>query len=147
MWRARRLTIATYFGASVRACALLAVCLLLGATGAGGQALTLELSAPSELRVGERALLAVTLELPAGAASPLLLTQTAEGEALEVVRGRLMRADARDPEATPLRFDLPVVARAPGTSIVRVHALAYVCAPACRAVEAEARVSVAVLVP
>jgi len=98
-----------------------------------------------ELHVGDRAALSVTLSLPASAAAPLLLTQSVEGEALEVVRGRLMRGDARDPTAQPLVFDVPVSARAPGTSIVRVHALVYLCASQCRAVELEQRLSVVVL--
>ena len=39
----------------------------------------------------------------------MLLTQTVEGEAVEVVRGRLMRKDARDPEALPLRTQARVL--------------------------------------
>jgi hypothetical protein len=136
---------------------LLTVALLAGSSAlAADIAPALQVTEAKELRVGERAFLEVTLELPADAASPLLVTQTVEGEAVEVVRGRLMRKDARDPEATPLRFDIPLLARAPGTSIVRVHALIYPCSArgrndsltrpdACAALELEKRVSVVVL--
>jgi len=105
----------------------------------------LRVAEPRELRVGERTALEVTLELTPDVASPLLVTQTVEGEAVEVVRGRLMRKDARDPEAAALRFDVPVLAHAPGTSIVRVHALVYRCREVCQALELETRVSVVVL--
>ncbi|MFT3921153.1 MAG: hypothetical protein QM778_01330 [Myxococcales bacterium] len=108
-------------------------------------AATLRVAEPRELQVGDRAALSVTLTLPAQAGAPLLLTQSVEGEALEVVRGRLLRSDARDPQASPLSFDVPVLARAPGTSIVRVHALIYLCDAQCEAVEIEQRVSVRVL--
>jgi hypothetical protein len=107
--------------------------------------LQLHVAEAQELRVGDRAVLDVSLDLPANAAAPLLLTQTVEGEAVEVVRGRLMRKDARDPNARQLHFDVPLLARAPGTSIVRVHALVYVCQAQCEAVELEKRVSIAVL--
>lgn len=113
------------------------------AAAEGGPAL--RVAEPRELRVGERTTLEVTLELTPDVASPLLVTQTVEGEAVEVVRGRLMRKDARDPEAASLRYDVPVLAHAPGTSIVRVHALVYRCREVCQALELETRVSVVVL--
>jgi hypothetical protein len=117
--------------------------LALGA--APGAGVSLEVRAPTELRAGARALLDVTVVLPANAAEPVLLTQSAEGEALEVVRGRFMRSDARDTDGGVLRFELPVLARAVGAGVVRVHALAYVCAPDCLALEREARTTVSVL--
>jgi hypothetical protein len=65
-----------------------------------------------------------------------------------VVRGRFLRGDALAPTSQPLRFQLPVVGRAPGTSILRTQALAYVCrGEHCEALEAETRVSIAVLAP
>jgi hypothetical protein len=73
------------------------------------------------------------------------LTPYREGRSLEVVKGRLLRSDARDPTAKPLRFALPVLASAPGTALIGVRLLAYVCAPRCRAVEAETRANVVVL--
>jgi len=105
----------------------------------------LTLEVPRELRVGEHAHVELTLELPPEAAESLLLTAYREGKSLEVVKGRLLRSDARDPAARPLRFALPVLATAPGTALVGVRLLAYVCAPACRAVEAETRYAMSVL--
>ena len=105
----------------------------------------LTLEVPRELHVGEHAHVDLVVELPAEAAEPLLVTPFREGEALDVVKGRLLRSDARDPSATPLRFELPVLAAAPGTALIGVKLLAYVCAPRCRAVEVEARASVLVL--
>jgi hypothetical protein len=129
---------------SVRRSTWLASWLLCSTAMADG-APALRIADPRELRVGERASLEVALELPVDVATPLLLTQKVEGEAVEVVRGRLMRKDARDPEAVPLVFDVPLLARAPGTSIVRVHALVYRCRETCQALELEKRVSVVVL--
>jgi hypothetical protein len=105
----------------------------------------LTLSAPRELHVGEHAHVELLVELPPEAAEPLLITPYREGEALDVVKGRLLRSDARDPAARPLRFALPVLASAPGTAWVGVRLLAYLCAPRCRAVEVETRANVVVL--
>jgi hypothetical protein len=62
-----------------------------------------------------------------------------------VVKGRLLRSDARDAQANPLVFELPVLARAPGSALIGVRLLAYLCEPGCRAVEVEARANVMVL--
>lgn len=105
----------------------------------------LRLEVPRELHVGEHAQLALWVDLPAHAGVPVLITPYREGEALEIVRGRLLRSDARDPRADPLRFELPVLARAPGTGLIGVRLLAYVCEPQCRAVEVETRANVVVL--
>lgn len=105
----------------------------------------LVLEVPRELRVGEHAHVELTVVLPPEAAEPLLLTPYREGKSLEVVKGRLLRSDARDPAARPLRFALPVLAIAPGTALIGVRLLAYVCAPRCRAVESETRANVVVL--
>lgn len=116
-----------------------------GPAAARGPGLAIE--APEPLRVGDHRALVVTLSLPA-AASPavLLVTARGQGAALEIVRGRLLRADARDPAASPLVFDLPVVAREPGTAVVRVHAAAYDCRDGqCEPVEVEAVKTVLVL--
>jgi hypothetical protein len=121
------------------------VCGVLSLGSAPTPGLSLRLNAPNEVRVGERMSLQIELELPPGAAAPVLLTQSAAGEAIEVLRGRLSRSDAREVHGNVLRFELPLLARAPGTGIVRVHALAYVCAEACVAVESEARASLLVL--
>jgi hypothetical protein len=105
----------------------------------------LALEVPRELHVGEHAHVELLVELPREAAEPLLLTPYREGEALEVVKGRLLRSDARDPSAKSLRFALPVLAKTPGTAWIGVRLLAYVCAPRCRAIEAETRANVVVL--
>jgi hypothetical protein len=109
--------------------------------------LSFRLSGPPEMRVGERGAVTITLELGPDDAPNVLLTPVVDGGAIEVVRGRLLRDDARDPQSRLLTFELPVLARAPGTGAVRVHALAYRCTPRCVALEREARVSVVVLSP
>jgi hypothetical protein len=103
------------------------------------------LAVPHELHVGEHAHVELTLELPPEAAEPLLVTPYREGKALEVVKGRLLRSDARDPGAHPLRFALPVLATAPGTALIGVRVLAYLCASRCRVLELEAHSNVVVL--
>jgi hypothetical protein len=107
----------------------------------------MRITPPRELHVGEHARLELEVSLPAQAAGPLLITPFCEGQALEVVKGRLLRSDARDPNERPLRFELPVLARAAGVARVGVQLLAYVCEhqERCRAVEAEARADVVVL--
>lgn len=116
-------------------------------TQAGAASPALQLTPPRELHVGEHARFELIVTLPAQAAGPLLITPFREGQALEVVKGRLLRSDARDADETPLRFELPVLARAAGVARVGVRLLAYVCErdDRCRAVEAEARVDVMVL--
>jgi hypothetical protein len=73
-----------------------------------------------------------------------LLTPRSEGTAVEVVRGRLMRADARQPDAEELEFRIPIVAREAGTAILRVRASGYLCEARCRAVDAQASLIVSV---
>lgn len=114
---------------------LVMLCLL---TAAAPRAPTLKMQAPSKLKVGDRASVKLTLTLPEGSAEPLLLTPTSDGPAVEVVRGRLMRSDARDARANPLRFEIPIVARRPGTSVLRVRVLSYHCNEQCTAVQSEA---------
>jgi hypothetical protein len=78
----------------------------------------------------------VLVELDVAMAAPLLLTPSVEGFAVEVVRGRLLRSDAKPVDASHLRFDIPVVARSEGTAIFRVELSTYVCEPRCRLVTA-----------
>jgi hypothetical protein len=78
----------------------------------------------------------VVVQLPAAANAPLLLTPRVEGSAVEVVRGRLSRSDAKALDATHLRFEVPVVARSEGTAILRVDVSTYVCEPRCVRVSA-----------
>jgi hypothetical protein len=123
--------------------------LLAGAAHAHGQAArgapSLKLQLPTDLHVGEHARFVIEVHMPPGAGQPLLLTPFREGQALEVVKGRLLRSDARDAQANPLLFELPVLARAPGSALIGVRLLAYQCEPGCRSVEVEARASVMVL--
>ena len=79
----------------------------------------------------------VFVQLPEGSdALPLLLTPRIEGAAVELVRGRLMRSDAKQEDRTRLRFEVPVVARSQGTAILRISVVTYVCAQSCQRIEA-----------
>ncbi|MEM1415788.1 MAG: hypothetical protein AAGH15_12850 [Myxococcota bacterium] len=81
---------------------------------------------PAPLRVGDRRM--VVLEVRGvGADLPVLVTADEEGTAIEVVRGRLTRLDAEDPAAPALRFPVPLVARAAGTSVLRAELRTFVC--------------------
>lgn len=89
--------------------------------------------------------IAVSVELPSGRDNlPLLLTPRIEGAAVELVRGRLLRSDAKQIDASHLRFEIPVVARSEGTAILRVHLTTYLCTDACRQVEVTATAVLAV---
>lgn len=106
----------------------------------------LTISPPAVLRVGDHVPLVLTLALPEDALGFVMLTPSSQGNALDVVRGRLLRADARNPEAKPLVFDLPVVAREAGTAIVHVRAAFYRCREQkCVQAEVQASESVRVL--
>lgn len=106
----------------------------------------LSLELPVDLRVGQHARVLLSVQLPPAAARPLLVTPFHEGAALEIVKGRLLRADARDPAENPLRFELPILALAPGAAVIGARLLAYVCdKTSCRAVEVETRANVVVL--
>ena len=112
---------------------------LLSGGGAAGQSPPpppLELVAPAELRTGDRTGITALVRLPGD--EPFLLTPHSEGTAVEVVRGRLMRGDADDPRAHPLRLRIPIVARHAGDSLVRVRLTGFACAERCEPVRAEA---------
>jgi hypothetical protein len=95
---------------------------------------------PESLTVDDRASVIVEVHVLPEGHRPVLLTPTSEGSAVEVVRGRLLRADAEDPEAAVLRFSIPIVARTPGTSVLRVHVSGWACEQRCRPVESDAEV-------
>ncbi len=99
-------------------------------------AVRVELAPERMLRAGAHASIEVVVHMPEGNDSPLMLTPSVEGEALEVVRGRLTRPDAKpvDGDATRLRFEVPVRARSEGTAILRVDVMTYVCARKCERV-------------
>jgi len=106
---------------------------------ASAQASSILIEPHASMRVGDRASLVVRLDLPADASEPVLLTTGSEGSALEVVRGRFVRLDAKGPSASALRFEVPLVARAAGSAIFRAHVLFYRCAKICVAVEQDAQ--------
>lgn len=97
--------------------------------------LSVQLDAPPSLQAGDRA--EVVARVSGAGPHPLLLTPRSEGTAIEVVRGRLMRADARDSRAGILQFRIPIVARSAGTAVLRVVVAGYACADRCRLVRAE----------
>jgi hypothetical protein len=109
------------------------------AAGAGAQArLAIEIQGGDSLARASHASVPVLVSVPAGDATPLLLTPSVEGSAVEVVRGRLLRSDAKPLADGRLRFEVPVVARSEGTAILRVDVSSYVCDPRCRASAASA---------
>jgi len=91
---------------------------------------------PDALTKGSHGSLRVEVELSDRVAQPLLLTPHVEGQSIEVVRGRLLRSDARDSGASTLVFDLPIRVLGPGTAVVHVRLSAYACAERCQLVEA-----------
>lgn len=125
--------------------ALAATALVLApSTSAQAPGVTVALEPPGELTEGDRAevVAAVTIDPPNDL--PLLVTPSSEGAAVEVVRGRLLRADAEDPDARPLRFRIPIVARGSGTAVLRVRAAGWVCEERCREATGEASVALRV---
>lgn len=105
----------------------------------------LALTVPPDLHAGEHAIATLDVTLPANAAAPLLITPFREGEAIEVVRGRLLRADGRAQANGVLRFELPLLTHVPGSAVLGVRLLAYVCAQRCKQVELETRINAVVL--
>ncbi len=95
---------------------------------------------PASLTVGDRASVIAVVRITPPGDRPVLVTPSSEGTAVEVVRGRLLRGDADDPDAEELRFSIPIVARAPGTAVLRVHVSGWACDERCRPVEADTEV-------
>jgi hypothetical protein len=112
--------------------------LLLPLTAAGQTAeVRVRIAPEGVLRPGGHAGIVVVVELPAGNDSPLLITPSVEGDAVEVVRGRLSRADGKAIAGAAgvwLKFEVPVVGRSEGTAILNVDVMTYVCADGCRRV-------------
>ncbi len=114
---------------------------MLTATAAVASAPCLRIDAPATLITGARLSLAVHVSVPPQAsARPLVLTAHATGRALDVVRGRLLRSDARAPNesADTIVFDVRVVAATAGVAILKVSLLTYVCEQRCQAVRQDA---------
>jgi len=105
-------------------------------------AATLRIELPEGLTAGTTASVGVFVRLPEGPEQPLLLTPSAEGDAVRVARGRLLRADARRTNQGELYFQVPIEARNAGTAVLRVALLTYRCAARCDAVQATESVTV-----
>lgn len=102
-----------------------------------GSEVRVELAPERMLRAGTHTAIEVVVHLPPGNDSPLLITPSIEGEAVQVVRGRLMRPDGKPVEGdkSSLRFEIPVLARSEGTAILRVDVMTYVCERVCERVQ------------
>ncbi|MCS6799174.1 MAG: hypothetical protein NZ898_11720 [Myxococcota bacterium] len=115
--------------------------LLLAATGESAVAQhdgVLEIRPPEALTVGGRGELQCLVRLEPPADEPLVLTVRAEGDALEVLRRRLLRVDAARPSDDPLELRVPVLGRAPGTAVLRVRLETWSCrVGSCRRVVVE----------
>jgi hypothetical protein len=102
--------------------------------------ISVELVPPARVVVGARDEIVAHVTLGEGTAAPLLVTPTSEGPAIEIVRGRLLRADgvaATDRPGT-LLFRIPFVARTQGTAVVHVRVDGFACAAGrCRALQIE----------
>lgn len=101
---------------------------------AESEAVRIELAAEQSLRAGSHAAIEVIVRLPPGSDAPLLVTPSVEGNAVEVVRGRLSRPDAKVVPPHGLRFEVPVRARSEGTAILRIEVMTYVCVRTCQRV-------------
>jgi hypothetical protein len=98
----------------------------------------LQIGVPPRLVVGRVGAIEVTVRIAGADRQPLLVTPSVEGEAVRVVRGRLLRDDAARSEGTTLTFALPLSARRPGAALLRVSLLTYVCDTSCRELRADA---------
>jgi hypothetical protein len=96
----------------------------------------LRIEAPATLPLGANRI-AVVVRLPEGPTMPLLLTVRVEGEALQVVRARFLRSDARLQPSGELRFEVPVLAHAAGIALLRAELSTYKCRQTCQQVRAQ----------
>lgn len=129
---------------SLLACACVIPSIIVPLDGAlADEPLRIVLEPPERLVEGSRSAIGAVVHVDADV--PVLITPNEEGTALFVVRGRLFRADAEDPEASPLRYRIPIVARQPGTAVVRVRASSFACeGEDCRAIRGEASLTLRV---
>jgi hypothetical protein len=100
-------------------------------------AIELRIEAQDPLRVGTAAHADVFVRA-ADATQPLLLTPSSEGDAVHVVRGRLLRSDAQRTGDGELRFEVPLVVAGAGSAVLRIDVLTYRCARRCEAVRGTA---------
>lgn len=121
------------------ALAALATLAIVAVASAQASALRVEIEAPHEMHPGDHAEIIALVHADDAARGPLLVTPSIDGAAVEVVRGRLFRFDADDPNGDPLRFRVPVLARSVGTAVLSVRVDGHACeGPRCRQVDAEA---------
>jgi hypothetical protein len=107
---------------------VLVLATLFATSTASADAIRLQLEIPERPLVeGAREELRAIVTFASPNSRPLLVTPASEGDAIEVVRGRLLRTDAEDEASDPLVFRIPIVARAVGTATVRVRVRGYVC--------------------
>ncbi len=120
-----------------RALALL-VGMLAGSAAAQTPALTVRIETPQQMHPGDHAEIVAYVHAEDAARGPLLVTPSIDGAAVDVVRGRLFRFDADDPDADPLRFRVPVLARSIGTAVLSVRVIGHACEGSrCTPVDAE----------
>jgi hypothetical protein len=106
---------------------------------AGPENAELLIGAPPRLVVGAVAAVELVVRTPGSDRQPLLLTPSMEGEAVRVVRGRLLRDDAVRADLSTLVFTLPLLARRAGAALLRVSLVTYSCdTKTCREVRVEA---------
>lgn len=114
---------------------------------AGDADSSLSVHAPLEVLVGARVSVPITVHVDAREGLPMMISAHAAGRALDVVKGRLLRVDALDPSAIPLRFELPLVATTAGVSVLTVTLLTYRCAFRCEQVRVDSTHEVRVREP
>lgn len=125
--------------AGARLCAVLLVALACqpAAARSDGPVLSVRIGNLDVLQAGQPAAIDVWVQIPAGSPLPLLLTPSTEGDAVSVVRGRMLGSDAQaSPEG--LLFRVPLMVRTEGTAILRVLVESYACDKVCRPVRASA---------
>jgi hypothetical protein len=124
--------------ALVLACSAIGVAVAVAA--AQTSPLRVDVAELATLSPGDHAEVVVEVHVDAAARGPLLVTPSVDGAAVEVVRGRLFRFDAEDPDADPLRFRVPITAMSIGTAVLLVRVDGHACEGThCEPVEAEAR--------
>ncbi len=125
-----------------------ALCVLLLAASlalAQARALSIEVGPIGVLSAGEHAEVVVEVHAEPAARGPLLVTPSVDGAAVQVVRGRLFRFDAEDPDGDPLRFRVPITAMSVGTAVLLIRVDGHACEGThCEPVEAEVRRTIVV---
>jgi hypothetical protein len=119
-------------------CGGLLVAIALGARAQpDANALSLRIEVQDPLRAGTAAHAEVFVRVP-DATQPLLLTPASEGDAVHVVRGRMLRDDAQRTDRGELRFEVPLIVTGAGSAVLRIDVLTYRCAERCAALRGSA---------